>query len=113
MRGNLTPFKGGFHWQSLALAMWEHATGIALMITLLVLFRERFNRPNRLTVEASASSYAAYVIHAPVIILGALAVRSVTMYPLLKFVVVSLVLVPLCFLLAAGIRRLPVARRIL
>ncbi|NLZ06129.1 MAG: acyltransferase family protein [Phycisphaerae bacterium] len=113
MRGNLTPFKGGFHWQSLALAMWEHATGIALMITLLVLFRERFNRPNRLTVEASASSYAAYVIHAPVIILGALAVRHVTIYPLLKFVVVSLVLVPLCFLLAAGIRRLPVARRIL
>ena len=49
----------------------------------------------------------------PVIILGTLAVRHVTIYPLLKFVVVSLVLVPLCFLLAAGIRHLPGARRIL
>ncbi len=35
------------------------------------------------------------------------------MYPLLKFALVSLILVPLCFLLAAGIRRLPGARRIL
>lgn len=113
MRGNLAPFKGGLYWQSLALALWEHATGIALMITLLVLFRERFNRQNRLTAEASASSYTVYVIHAPVIILGALAVRHVTTYPLLKFVLVSLVLVPLCFLLAAGMRRLPGARRVL
>jgi len=35
------------------------------------------------------------------------------LYPLVKFALVSLVLVPLCFLLATGIRRLPGARRIL
>ena len=113
MSGVLAPFMGGFHWQSLALAMWEQTTGIAIMVALLVLFRERFDRQGRIAAEASASSYTVYVIHAPVIILGALAVRSITMYPLLKFALVSLVLVPLCFLLAAGIRRLPGARRIL
>lgn len=113
MSGNLAPFMGGFRWQSLALAMWEQTTGIAIMVALLVLFRERFDRQGRMAAEASASSYTVYVIHAPVIILGALAVRSITMYPLLKFAIVSLILVPLCFLLAAGIRRLPGARRIL
>ena len=84
-----------------------------MIIALTVLFRERFNHQGRLAREASASSYATYIIHTPIIILGALAVRHVTIYPLLKFVVVSLVLVPLCFLLAAGIRRLPGVRRIL
>ncbi len=113
LSGNLEPFKGGLHWQSLALATWEQTTGIAMMIGLLVLFRERFNHQGRLAAEASASSYTAYVIHAPVIIIGALAVRGVTLYPLLKFAVVSLILIPLCFALAAGIRRLPAARRIL
>ncbi len=113
MSGDLVPFMGGFHWQSLALATWEQTTGVAIMVALLVLFRERFDRQGRITAEASASSYTVYVIHAPVIILGAWAVRSVTMYPLLKFALVSLILVPLCFLLAAGIRRLPGARRIL
>lgn len=113
MSGDLVPFMGGFHWQSLALAMWEQTTGIAIMVALLVLFRERCDRQGRIAAEASASSYTVYVIHAPVIILGALAVRHVSMYPLLEFALVSLVLVPLCFLLAAGIRRLPGARRIL
>lgn len=113
MSGNLAPFKGGFHWQSLALAMWEQTTGIAMMVALLVLFRERFNRQSRVAAEASASSYTAYVIHAPVIIIGALAVRHIGLYPLLKFALVSLILVPLCFALGAGLRRLPGARRIL
>ncbi|MDY0356576.1 MAG: acyltransferase family protein [Sedimentisphaerales bacterium] len=113
MSEDLAPFMGGVHWQSLALAMWEQTTGIAIMVALLVLFRERFDRQGRIAAEASASSYTVYVIHAPVIILGALAVRSVVLYPLVKFALVSLVLIPLCFLLAAGIRRLPGARRIL
>ncbi len=112
-KGNEVVFFGGWHWQAFAYATWEQFTCVAMIIALTVLFRERFNRQGRLAREASASSYATYVIHTPVIILFALAVRHVTIYPLLKFVVVSLVLVPLCFLLAAGTRRLPGARRIL
>jgi len=112
-KGNESTFFGGCHWQAFAYATWEQFTCVAMIIGLAVLFRERLNRQGPLAREASASSYATYIIHAPVIILGTLAVRHVTIYPLLKFVVVSLVLVPLCFLLAAGIRRLPGARGIL
>ncbi len=111
-KGNEVVFFGGWHWQAFAYATWEQFTCVAMITALTVLFRERFNRQGRLAREASASSYATYIIHAPVIILGALAVRHITIYPLLKFVLVSLVLVPLCFALAAGIRRLPGARRI-
>ncbi len=112
-QGEVAPFMGGWHWQALAYAMWDQLTGVAMMIGLIAFFRERFNRQGRLAKEASAGSYAAYIIHTPVIILFALAVRNVAIYPLLKFALVSLILVPLCFALGAGLRRLPGARRIL
>jgi len=113
LEGNIPKFVGGCHWQALAYALWEQLTGVAMIVGLLVLFRERFNHQGWLTREASAGSYAAYVIHAPAVILFTLAVRNIAIYPLLKFVLVALILVPLCFALGAGLRRLPLARRIL
>lgn len=113
LSGDLEPFKGGWHWQALALAIWEQTTGLAMMVGLLVFFREHFNRHTRLTAEAAAGSYTAYIIHTPVIVLLALAVRGGQLYPLLKFALVTPVAVALCFVLAAGIRRLPGASRIL
>jgi surface polysaccharide O-acyltransferase-like enzyme len=111
--GDVSRYSGGLHWQALALAFWEQSLGVLLTVGLLVLFRERVNRPGWLGRAASANSYAAYVIHAPVLIVFALLVREIHLYPLLKFVVVTSIVVPLCFLLAALIRRLPGARRIL
>ena len=112
-QGEVAPFMGGWHWQALAYALWDQLTGVAMMIGLIVFFRERCNRQGRLLKEASAASYTAYIVHTPVLILFTLAIRNVAIYPLLKFVIVALIVVPLCFGLGAGIRRLPGARRIL
>jgi len=106
-------YLGGLHWQALAMALWEQSLGIALMVGLLILFRERFNRHSGLSQAASANSYAVYVIHAPLLIVFTLAVRGIQIHPLAKFVLVTLIAVPLCFLAAAMVRRLPGARRIL
>jgi surface polysaccharide O-acyltransferase-like enzyme len=113
LQGNVSALMGGWHWQAFAYAMWEQTTGLAMMVGLLVLFRERFNRQGRVAKEASAGSYTAYIIHAPVLILFTLAVRDVRIYPLLKFALVALVTVPMTFALGAVVRRLPLARRIL
>ncbi len=59
------------------------------------------------------NAYTAYIIHAPVITGAALAVRGVMLYPLLKWALVSLVAVPLAFLLSSLIRKLPYADRVL
>lgn len=61
----------------------------------------------------SRNAYTAYIIHGPLITLLALAVRDVMLYPLLKFVLVSLVALPLCFTLSHLIRKLPYAVRVL
>jgi hypothetical protein len=113
LSGDTSRFVGGLHWQSLAYALWEQFIGLAMMIALLVVFRERFNRQGKTARAASASAYAAYIIHAPVVVLLTLAVKDVRLYPLLKFVLAALVAVPLCFALGNAVRHLPLARKIL
>jgi glucan biosynthesis protein C len=111
--GDVSPFTGGLHWQCFALAFWEQFTGVAMIIALLFIFRKWFNRQARLGKAMSASVYTAYIIHAPVVVLVTIAIRNISLYPLLKFVLAALIAVPLCFALANIIRKLPLARRIL
>ncbi len=111
--GDITLFTGGLHWQCLAFALWEQSVCVAMIIGLVVLFRKRFNHQGRLTRAMSASSYTAYIIHAPILVLVALAIRNITLYPLLKFALVFPVTVLLCFALGNFIRQLPLAKRIL
>ena len=111
--GNIAPFTGGLHWQCLGYALWEQVTGVAIMIALLALFRKYINHQGRLAHAASAGAYTAYIIHGPLIILVALALRSVTLYPLLKFALAVAISAPLCFAVSNVIRKLPLARRIL
>ena len=111
--GNISSFMGGFHWQCFGYAAWEQFTGVAMIIALLFLFRKWFNRQARTGKAMSASAYTAYIIHAPVVVLVTLAMRNISLYPLLKFALAVLIAVPLCFSLANFIRQLPLAKRIL
>jgi fucose 4-O-acetylase-like acetyltransferase len=111
--GNISRFTGGFHWQCFALAVWEQFTGVAMIIALLFVSRKYFNRQGNINKAMSASAYTAYIIHAPVVVLVAVALRDIRLYPLLKFALAVLIALPLCFALANVIRKLPPARRIL
>jgi len=113
VNGQTWRYLGGPHWQALAYAMWEQLLAAVMTVGLIVLFRERFNRQGRLAQAASSSSYTVYIIHAPIIILFALAVRNLHLYPLLKFAVVALVTIPVAFAIANLLRKLPLANRIL
>ena len=84
-----------------------------MIIALLFLYRKLFNRQRPEAKAMSASAYTAYIIHAPVIILVAIAMRNISLYPLLKFVLAAVIAVPLCFTLGNFIRQLPLAKRIL
>jgi peptidoglycan/LPS O-acetylase OafA/YrhL len=113
LKGDVWKFLGELYWQAFAYAMWEQLLCVAMIVGLTVLFREHCNRENRVTREAAAASYATYILHAPVVVLFTLAVRDIELYPLLKFALVALIVIPLCFALGAALRRLPAARRVL
>lgn len=105
---------GGWHWQAFAFAVWEAFYAIAMSITLLSLFRRRFDRQNTFSHTLSTSAYTVYIIHAPVIVALAYAVQAVTFHPLLKFALLAGPAVALCFALAYLILRYgPGVRRIL
>jgi glucan biosynthesis protein C len=113
LEGNVAPFLGGVTWQSLAFSVWEQFMCMAMVVTLLVWFRTRFNQQGPLAKRLSAAAYATYIFHEPVIVLLALALGGIGMDLGLKFVLVAPVAVSLSFLVGYAIKQLPLARRIL
>jgi glucan biosynthesis protein C len=111
--GNTEPYMGGLHWQSLVFSIWEQFVGAGVILALLVLFRQRFNRQGALARNLSASTYTVYFIHAPVLVFLALALRAFHVHPLLKFALVSPLAVVLCFAISYLLKKLPIVRSIL
>ncbi len=107
------PFTGGWHWQAFAYALWESFLCVSMCIGLIYLFRRNVNRQGKLARFLAPNAYTAYIIHGVVITVIALAVRDVMVYPLLKWALVALVAVPLCFGLSSLIRKLPYTDRVL
>ncbi len=106
-------FKGGLNWQSLAYAFWESFLCISMCIGLVYLFRRYRNRRGKIAAFLVPNAYTAYLIHALVITALAFAFQDIALYPILKWVMVALVAVPLCFGISALIRKLPYTDRVL
>lgn len=98
---------GGANWNSLAQSFWEAVLCTSLAIGLPVLFREVADRQGPILKSLAADTYTVYMIHIGVLVGLQAALAGVDLPPLIKFGLVTLVGVPLCFLLAAGLRRLP------
>ena len=107
------PYRGGWHWQAFAYALWESFLCISMCIGLIYAFRRYLNRRGKVTGFLVPNAYTAYIIHAPVIASLAFAVRDITLYPLLKWALVALVAVPLIFGLSSLIRKVPYTDRVL
>jgi len=106
-------FVGGWRWQALAYALWEAYLCLGMCIGLVYAFRRYANRQGRLSGFLVRNAYTAYLIHGVMITAVAYALRSVTLYPLLKWGLASLAAVPLCFGLSHLIRKLPYTDRVL
>jgi surface polysaccharide O-acyltransferase-like enzyme len=106
-------FRGGWTWQSLLFTLWESFLCLSMCIGLIYAFRRYLNQRGKIAGLLVPNAYTAYIIHAPVITYLAFAVRDVMLYPLLKWALVALVAVPLCFGLSWLIRKLPYTDRVL
>jgi glucan biosynthesis protein C len=113
LEGDVDVAMGGVHWQSLAYSVWEQFMGMAMIVTLLVWFRERFNQQGSLAQKMSAAAYATYIFHRPVIVFLAIALSSIGLDMGLKFVLVAPLAVGFSFLVGYVIKKLPLARDIL
>ena len=105
-------YMGGRHWQALAYALWEQSMCVAMVVLLLTTFRARFNDPSALGRRLGASAYAAYILHAPVLLGVSLACRGWQASGLVKFAVVGTVTAIATFAVSDAIRRLPGVRAV-
>ncbi|MFC2052421.1 acyltransferase family protein [Chloroflexota bacterium] len=113
LKGNLELIMGGLHWQSFAYSLWEQFMCVAMVVTLVVWFRKRFNNQNTIGKALSSGAYTTYVIHMPVIVLLALALRGIQLDMAIKFILVAPFAIALSFLVGYLIKKLPFARSIL
>jgi len=109
----LAKFMGGMHWQSFVYTFWESAMFISVVTFILYYFRERFNQTGPRAKSMAASVYTVYIIHQTLLIALNILFLPVGIPTVFKFVVVSLIMVPLCFWLATWIRKIPYADRVL
>jgi len=103
-------FRGGMNWQSLAFSVWESFTGVFMSVGLLGVLREKWNTQGELAKSMSASAFAVYVFHPPVLVFLSQVLRPVDLAVITKFLLVSAVALPLCFAAARIIRATPLLR---
>ena len=108
------PFDGGWHWQSLCMCLLESLAGTGISLGLLGLFREKFNRQGRWAVFFSASAFAVYVFHTPILIVITRLLTDLHWLPLLKFLLATVLSIIATYALSALVfRRIPFLKNIL
>jgi peptidoglycan/LPS O-acetylase OafA/YrhL len=106
-------YRGGPHWQSGLLCLIEAVECPAAIIALVLLFRDRVAGDDRFFQFWGVNSYAVYIIHAPIAVGLAVALRDWEAPVLLKFAATSVASVAVCAALSHWvIRRIPGAKRV-
>jgi glucan biosynthesis protein C len=106
-------FVGNGHWQSAVYALWDSIFAVGMCLGLIPLFRRFFNGQGRFGTFLSEHSYAVFVIHIPIVVFLAFALRGIELAPLLKFGMAAVIVVPICFAVAYVVRRIPRVSKIL
>lgn len=105
---------GGFTLLAALVASWESIACISIIIGLLHFFRTQLDFQGNLLRNLSPNAYTVYIIHELTITALMIAILSIAIPTALKFAIVALIGVPLCFLLShLVIRRIPFSKRVL
>lgn len=114
LQGNITPYQGGWHWQSLVECCREQLVGVGLSLFFLVWFRERFNAQGPIARFFSTNAFAVYVFHTPVMIALSKMIIGWHFPLLLKFVVLTAMTTAVTYTLSELVlRKLPFLKNIL
>lgn len=102
----IPPFGYGT-WQSAVYALWDSIFAVGMALGTITLFRRFFNGQGSFGRFLARQSYAVYVFHIPVIVLLAVALKGIVLPALLKFGLMAVITVPVCFIVAYLVRRIP------
>lgn len=111
--GAMNDFSGGLNPRALVYAMWEPVICVGFCFFLLMFFKKHLNTSGKLVLTLSADSYTVYVFH-PLVVVGFTILSEQVPIPPLARLVLALVLgIPICFLTAHLIRKIPGVQTVL
>lgn len=110
---NLDAYNGGITGPSALSCIWTAVYCVSMSILLLDVFRKRIDVQGRLGKLLSQNAYTVYIIHAPVIVYLAYLARGILIDPFIKFFVMAVPAVILCFAISHLIRRIPLTDKVL
>ncbi|WP_433040677.1 acyltransferase family protein [Dactylosporangium sp. CS-033363] len=113
LASGLSAWLGGGTLASLFYALWDSTLAVGLVLALLTFFRARLNRQKRLRRYLTSSVFPVYVLHAIVVTAAGLALSRTDLPSLAKFALGAAIALPVCFLIAGPVRRIPGVRRVL
>lgn len=99
---------------SFVVAAWESVSCLSIIIWILQIFKTRLNSRKKISQALSPNAYTVYIIHQPLVGIVMAVFLYLTLPSIVKFVLVSLISILLCFLTSHFIlRKLPFAKRVL
>jgi glucan biosynthesis protein C len=112
--GGTAALSGGLTWQSACYSIWESLVAVAMSIELIAVFREKFNYQSRLVKTFSDNSFAVYMFHPVILVAVTLLFSPVAFAPIVKWVLLCIICVPLSFAAAHFIfRKIPLLKNVL
>jgi surface polysaccharide O-acyltransferase-like enzyme len=84
-----------------------------MCLAAITFFRRYFDGYSSLGSLLSQQSYAVYIIHTPIVVFLAIAMKGIQLAPLLKYGLSAVVAVPICFAVAYLLRKIPGVARVI
>jgi len=109
----ITNAYGNGHWQSAVYALWDSIFAVGMCLGLIPLFRRFFNGQGRFGRFLSQHNYTVYIIHVPIVVFIAIALRGIELGPFLKFGLAAVIVLPTSFAVAYIVRKIPGVSRVL
>ena len=91
-------FLGGYTIPALLFALLDNILCMGMIFVLIKVFYAKFNKQGKILRNLAPSAFNIYVIHAPILILVALAFSSLSLIPIIKLAIVLSLTVLICYL---------------
>ena len=113
LSGQTAPYAGGFNLVSAGKCIWEALVCVGMGLLILALYRRNFDRQNEVTRWLSDNAFGVYLIHPPILIGFAILLHGVTLHPVAKAAVLTLLAAIGSFAASAFVLRNSPLRRII